>query len=85
MDTDRAKRIADTLSTPGWQDIEAIRSGMAEEYRQDLYHMISTTPDKLTGKAAVRLASKAKALEEFRESVEDELKVLAPRPKGRGE
>jgi len=75
---DRARRIQATLSTPGWLDILTLLDEMCAEAQGEVLHMMSVTPDKLTGKGAIRLASRARALRDFKDLVIDELKVLEP-------
>ncbi len=83
-DLARAKRLHDTMQTPGWADAMAMLDEQANEPRDELFDMIARTPDKLTGKTSIRLASRAKALKDYRESLEDEIKILLPNPKRGG-
>jgi len=84
LDIERAMRIQATINTPGWADIAALLDSQAQESREEVFHIMSASPEKLTGKAAIRLASRARALMDFKESISDELKVLEPpNPKGR--
>ncbi len=86
MTTDRAQRIQHTLNTPGWVDIcDLIDNGILEAQNQ-IFDLMLRTPDKLTGKAAIKIAAKARALKDLREDIEDSIKILAhPQPNRAGE
>lgn len=81
----KAKRIEETTTTPGWGDIMAILDEMVSESQRKVMHLITSDPDKLTGKTAIRHASRSKALTDFKEAVYDASKILSPNPTGRGE
>ena len=80
---DAAKRIAETITTPGWGDIVKILDTMASESQTKVLHMMSVDPEKLTGKVAIRYASRARALHDLKEAVYDASKILIPNPTGR--
>jgi len=73
-----AAEIQATLQTPGWQHIEAMLIEQASEPKDELWEIMSRKPDTLTGKSAIRLASRSAALNDFKESVYDRLKILVP-------
>lgn len=77
---ERAQRIKETMGTSGWRDILAILDEQIADPKDRLYAIMSSRPDTLTGKAAIRLASRSKALIDFRESIEDALKPLENSP-----
>ena len=83
-DLDRARRLYDTMQTPGWADAMFILTEQFAEAHEELIEMIGRTPDKLTGKTAIRLAAQARALKDYRESLEDEIKILLPPTSKRG-
>ena len=70
----RAERIRDTMHTPGWQDIAAMLNEQAQEPQDELWEIMAKRPDTLTGRTALKFAIKSKALREFYESLQDELK-----------
>lgn len=73
-----AAEIQSTLNSPGWRHIEAMLDEQAQEPKDELYEIMSRKPDTLTGKGAIRLASRASALKDFKESVYSRLKILIP-------
>ena len=73
----RAQRIRETIGTAGWQDILAIHQEKLTESREDFFNLMSSKPETMNLKAAARYAVRAKALEDFRESIEDTQKMLA--------
>lgn len=78
MNLDRARRIQVTINTPGWADIVEELEAIRLEAFEKLEHMMDKTPEKLTGKSAVGLAARRRGLKEFRESIEDSIKLLTP-------
>ena len=62
----------------------AILNEQANEARDKVFRMAASEPDKLTGRTAIRLAARAQSLWDFKDELEDELKILAPNPQGRG-
>jgi hypothetical protein len=71
-----AYRVRESLGTAGWKDISKMLDEQAFEYREEVLEIMSSRPDTLTGKKAISLAAKAKALADFKESVYDTLKIL---------
>lgn len=76
---DRAKRLSALMSMPGWKDIVDMIDEQAQDCAEELLTIMSRKPDTLTGKTAIKLASRRSSLLDFKESVEDEVKVLLPR------
>lgn len=76
MSMDRARRIQETMDTPGWVDIAAMLDEQAREPKDELYEIMAKKPDTLTGKAALKYAIRAKALCDFKESLQDEVRQL---------
>lgn len=75
-----AQRIRETMQTAGWADIMGILTEISGDARGQLIGIIARKPDTLTGKTAIRLASRSAALTDFREEVEGALKLLDPQP-----
>ena len=75
---ERASEIAHTLQTPGMAHIWALLEAQRQDALEALEHIMDAKPEQLTGKTAVKLAARRKALANFRESVEDEVKILVP-------
>lgn len=74
--TDRAQRIRETMGTAGWREILAILDERIREPKDRLYAIMGRKPEDLTGKTALKLAIRAKALEDFKEEVLDTQKLL---------
>ena len=81
-DIERAKRLFDTMQTPGWSDAMSILTDFADEASNEIFEMIAHSPDKLTGKTAIKYAARARALRDYKEAVESEIKLLLPTPRG---
>lgn len=47
------------------------------EAKDELFHAMASRPETLTGKKCLSLAAKAKALEEFRDGILDDIKLVA--------
>ena len=75
MDNSRARRIAHLSQCEGFQDLMSDLTERIAEAKEELFQIMSSKPDILTGKTALRLAARAKALEEFRENILDEIKL----------
>lgn len=72
------------MHTPGWRDIAAILEAEAKEPEDELYEIMAKKPDSLTGKTALKYAIKAKALRDFMEILQDEVKLAnQPQPANR--
>lgn len=67
------------MQTPGWVDILSMLEEQAREPEAELYEIMAHKPDTLTGKTALKYAIRAKALREFKASVEDEIRILEPK------
>lgn len=80
MSEDRARRIKETMGTPGWVDIAAMLAEQIQEPQSALMEIIAKRPDTLTGRKSVSLAARSRALIDFRESIEDTQKLLANSP-----
>lgn len=74
---DRARRIAATMSSDGWGDVVEMLHAQAQESADTLLDLMGRKPDTLTGKTAIKLASRRAALLDFMESLTDEVKLLA--------
>jgi hypothetical protein len=74
---DRARRIAATMSSDGWGDVVEMLNTQAQESADTLLDLMGRKPDTLTGKTAIKLASRRAALLDFMESLTDEVKLLA--------
>ena len=82
---DRAARIQTTVNTPGWVDISALAVELISAAKDEAYQILKSRPESMTGRTAIRLSSRAGALEDFLESVADEIKILQPpTQRGRG-
>lgn len=63
-----------------------LRSMLAEQAqvpKDELWEIMARKPDTLTGKTALKYAIKAKALNDFAESVEDAVRPLNPQGQGK--
>lgn len=72
---DEAKRIENTINTPGWRDIERILTEMISERREKLFNTMAKRPNELTGKTAISQAAGAHALSEFLEDVKYRVRI----------
>lgn len=75
---ERAERIKDTVSTPGWGDILAILHDQINESQEQFFHIMVTKPESATGKTGIKYSSRAKALMDFRDEVQESWKILIP-------
>ena len=83
--SDYSKELAirDTIQTPGWAHIEAMLLEQSAEPKDELYEILSSARgDSIELTTARRLATRAKALQDFRESIYDRIKVLNPTREG---
>ena len=76
MTEEQAYQVKETLGTAGWKLIESMLDAQAFEHRDTVLQIMAYKPDTLTGKKAIGLAAKARALSDFKESVYDTLKLL---------
>ena len=80
--SDKAKRINDTMLTPGWKDVVEVLDEMALAAKEDLFEIMTKRPATLTGRTAIAKANRAKGLIEFKEEL---LALVAPlNPNGQG-
>lgn len=83
--TDRAARIQATINTPGWSDIASLVNELIRGAKDEAFQILKSRPESMTGRTAIRLSSRAGALEDLLESIEDEVKILQPTTqRGRG-
>lgn len=72
-----AVEIQETLQSPGWAYILAMLNEQSEEPRDELYEILSTSKgDSIALATARRLATRSRALKDFKESVYGRLKIL---------
>lgn len=76
MSLESARRINETMHTPGWQDIAAMLNAQAKEPLDELYEIMIHKTAQATGNEAFLRAGKAKALRDFMDSLQDEVKLL---------
>ena len=80
---DRAA-LSETWDSYGGQILRRMLDESIREPKDTIYELITSNPEKVIGKMGIRLGSRAKALEDFKESVEHEIKLLrAPTSAGR--
>lgn len=77
MTETEARAVQAILQTPGWAVIKRLANEEIDEAKGALYRLMHSYPDKLTGKSALKYAIRARALEDFLESVEDSRKVVS--------
>lgn len=77
MTRDEAKRIQETICTPGWSDILKILEARIVEPQDKLLHMMGRDPDKLTGKTAIKYASRRKELLDLKEEIYEALTICS--------
>ena len=65
------------MGTSGWQDISAILDELIQETEADFSALLAREPEKINLRTAQKYAVRAKALNDFRESIEDTQKLLA--------
>lgn len=81
MNKDRARRIAETMNTPGWKDIDAILEEQAREPLDELYEIMVHKTGTVTGAAAHLRAGKVKGLRAFKDALLEEVKIAnQPQP-----
>lgn len=76
--SNRSDRLYSISQCDGFSELMAMLKEQILEPKEKLYHLISTKPEALTGRQSIKLASTAKALENFKESLEDEIKLSNP-------
>ena len=75
-DDDRAA-LVDAWNSPGGFVLRKMLDDQSAEPKDELWEIMARRPDTLTGKSAVKLASRSKALVDFRESIEAEIARLS--------
>lgn len=80
MSMERAQRIRETMGTAGWQDIAATLDDLINETETEFKALLARSPEKINLKVAQKYAVRAKAFEDFRESLRDSLKPLENGP-----
>lgn len=81
---DDAIQIQSIMQHPGWKHIEAMLDAQVLEIKTEFYERVCSNPEQMIGKKGIRLGSRAKALEDFKESIYDRIKILNPTPKRGG-
>lgn len=76
----RAERLKNLMLQPGWADVILLKIDKTGEYEDELLHMMDSKQDALTGKKAVSLASKRKALNDFFGDLDDDVTSNQPQP-----
>ena len=76
MDRDAALRLRDTMNSAGWPDMVTLLDGMISYEQEAVMDAMASRPDTLTGKAAIRHASRAKALKDFKQEILDSQQLL---------
>lgn len=80
--TEKQAQITQTWNSPGGLYIRATLDGHIADAQERLIKLMDE-PDKLTGKAAIRLAARRKALIDFRDTILDEIAPLNPKGQGK--
>lgn len=75
-DEDRAS-LAVAWTSTGGRVLRDMLVEQAMEPQSELYEIMARRPDTLTGKTALKYAIRSKALSDFIELVDDEVKILA--------
>jgi hypothetical protein len=75
---DRAQRLKSLMLQPGWADLIKSKDEEVAKNTDALLSMMDSKPETLTGKTAIRYASKRKALISFFEDLSDEVRINAP-------
>jgi hypothetical protein len=66
-------QILSAWDSPGGLFIRSVLDGHIEDAKERLYRIMATKPETLTGKTAISLAARARALEDFRDTILDEV------------
>lgn len=77
MTKDEAKRIQETLCTPGWHDVLKIMEDMSKDAESKVMHLLSSSPEKLTGRTAIKYGARRKALLDLKEELYEALKICS--------
>ena len=63
------------MSMPGWRDVIEMKDEEVENYQNRLISMMDLKPQELTGKTAIQLCAKQRALKKFFEDLNDEVRI----------
>ena len=78
-----AVALNDAWRSHGGAILRRMLAEQSELPKDELWAIMANKPDTLTGKTALKYAIRSKALTDFKDSVEDELKALNPVGAGR--
>lgn len=78
---DKAEQIQATLQTPGWAHIEALFDEHIKLPKDELFEIMASKPESVTGKAAFMRAGRSRGCAELLEAIKGELKILLPNRK----
>lgn len=73
-----AEALQYVLSHRGGQVLMAMLDEQIMEPKHEFYEKMASNPESMIGKKGIKLSAKAKALEDFKESITDLVKTLAP-------
>lgn len=73
-----ASEMQETMQTAGWRHIAAMLDEQISEPKTEFYEKVANMPEQMTDKQGLRLASRAKALEDFKKSILQRLRILRP-------
>ncbi len=74
MNEARARRISETMRTPGWADIEAFLDARIAERLEKVLKTAAKRPETMTGRVAIGLCARWDELVEFKDDLKDEAK-----------
>lgn len=77
-----AAEIQETLNTPGWAHINALFSEHISTPKDELFEIMCTRPETITGKSAYMRAGRARGCADLLEAIHDKLKILAQPRRG---
>ena len=80
---DDAIALKDAWFSRGGQVLRQILAEQASLPKDELWEIMASKPELLTGGGAIKLAVRSKALTDFQESIEDELRPLNPTGQGK--
>ena len=84
MKQDQARRLVEMMSMPGWSDVHSIADEHISEAEESVFSLMTSNPDKLTGKTAIAKANRARGVRDFIEAIEDARKIFDPSTQGQG-
>ncbi len=76
--TQKASEMQTTMTTPGWRHIEAMFAEHIALPKDELFEIMVSKPESVTGRAALVRAGRAKGCADLLEAIKDELKILIP-------